>query len=101
MTERHGELTRYLTFKLDKFVLFMAPHLRNVLEEIANSGPEGITFEDLLARVSYKGGFMGPRLLRASLKHLFDRNYIITNHQIAKLREKHGIDAMRLRRFEP
>ena len=99
MAKRHGELTRYLTFKLDKFVFFMVPHLRNVLEEIANSGSEGITFEDLLGRVCYKGGFMGPRLLRASLKHLFDHNYIITNHQIAKLREKYGIDAMQLRRY--
>lgn len=99
MTERHGELTRYLTFKPDKFIKFLAPHLRNVLGEISKE-PEGITFEDLLARVNYKGRFMGPKLLRASLKQLFDRDYIITNHQIAKLSKKSGIDIDKLRRFE-
>jgi len=96
MTEQRRELTRYLTFKLDKYAAYLEPHLRNVLEEIMKE-PEGITFEDLLMRVSYKGGFMGPKLLRASLKHLFDRNYIITNFQIAKLKEKHGIDVDVLR----
>ena len=77
----------------------MAPHLRNVLREIAKE-PEGITFVDLLARVNYKGRFMGPRLLRASLKHLFDRDYIITNHQIAKLSKK-GMEIDKLRRYGP
>lgn len=98
MTERHGEPTRYLTFKVDKYAAFLEPHLRNVLEEIAKE-PEGVTFDDLLMRASYKRGFMGPRLLKASLKHLFDRDYIITDYQVAKLQEKHGIDARRLRRF--
>ncbi len=100
MTERYGEPTRYLTFKLDKYTATLAPHLRNVLEEIAKE-PEGITFEDLLMRVSYKEGFMGPKLLRASLKHLFDRDYIITNYQIAKLSKRHGVDIQKLRRVEP
>ena len=100
MTEQHGEPTRYLSFKLDKYAVYLEPHLKKVLEEIMKES-EGITFEDLLMRVDYKGGFMGPRLLRASLKHLFDRDYIITNHQIAKLKEKYGIDAQKLRRYEP
>ena len=100
MTERHGELTRYLTFKLDKYAAFLTPHIRNVLEEIAKE-PEGITFEDLLMRVSYKGRYMGPQLLRASLKQLFDRDYIITNHQIAKLSKTMGVDANKLRRYTP
>jgi len=96
MTERHGELTRYLTFKVDEYAAFLAPHLRSVLTEIAKE-PEGITFEDLLMRVDYKGRWMGPRLLKALLKHLFDRDYIITNHQIAHLKIEHRIDAAKLR----
>ncbi len=96
MAERGRELTRYLTFKPDRYVAFLAPHLRNVLGWITIE-PEGITFEDLLMKASYKGGFMGPRLLKASLKHLFDKDYIITNHQIAKLAGM-GIDADKLRK---
>ena len=99
MTERQSVKTRYLIFKVGKYAEFLAPHLRNVLEWIARE-PEGITFEDLLMKASYKGRYMGPKLLRASLKHLFDRNYIITNHQIAKLSEKASIDINKLRRYE-
>jgi len=99
MTERQSVKTRYLIFKVDKYAEFLAPHLRNVLEWITRE-PEGITFEDLLMKASYKGRYMGPKLLRASLKHLFDRNYIITNHQIAKLSEKASIDINKLRRYE-
>lgn len=99
MTERQSIKTRYLTFKVDKYTALLAPHLRNVLGWIARE-PEGITFEDLLMRASYKRGYMGPKLLRASLKHLFDRDYIITNYQIAKLSEKTGVDISKLRRYE-
>lgn len=88
-------LTRYLTFKPDNHMVFLAPHLQSVFQEIARE-PEGITFEDLLMRVNYKGKWMGPRLLRASLSHLFDRDYIITNHQMAQLQNR-GIDPEKLR----
>ncbi len=99
---RSKHLTRYLTFKPDKDTAYLVPHVRNVFEGIAKSQcvePEGITFEDLLARVSYKGQYMGPKLLRASLKTLFERDYIITNHQIANLSEKLNVDVNRVRGY--
>ena len=95
MTERQGEPTRYLSFKLDKYAVYLEPRLKKVLEEIMKES-EGITFEELTERA-----YIGPQHLRAVLKDLFDRDYIITNHQMTKLKEKYRIDAQELRRFAP
>ena len=92
------ELTRYLTFKPDSYTRFLRPHILGVYQEIA-AEPEGITFEDLLMKVSYKGQYMGPKLLRASLKTLFDKDYIITNFQISSLSKKLGVDINKVRGY--
>lgn len=95
MTERHGELTRYLTFKLDKYAMYLRSPAPLVIKELQTE-LEGLTFEELMERTG-----IGPQHLRAVLGILFGQDYIITNHQMAKLQEKHGIDAQKLRRFEP
>ena len=93
MAEQYGEPTRYLTFKIDnKFLAYLrGPAVRVLKEILLESG--GLTFKELRERAS-----IGPRHLKAVLKILFDRDYIITNHQITRLKEKHGIDVQKLRR---
>lgn len=94
MTERYGEPTRYLPFKLGEqsFLAYIHGPTLSVLKEILVK-PGGPTFKELMERTR-----IGPRHLKAVLKTLFDRDYIITNYQITMLKEKHGIDTQKLRR---
>ena len=93
MIERRGEPTRYFTFKLDDYVYYLDSITNGILIVIATEyQPEGPTFEDI---VNLTG--LGPRRVKASLKYLFGKDYIITNHQIASIKEKQGIDALKLR----
>lgn len=95
MTERHGEPTRYLIFQLDDYIAYLANKNLATLRVIGTEcQPHGPTFEDTCHLTG-----IGPRHTKAILKGLFDKNYIITNHQIARLKEKQGIDALKLRRF--
>lgn len=86
------EPTRYITFKLNRSIGYLRGPIATVLDELMHE-PEGLTFEELWQRTH-----LGPQHLRAILGELFGRDYIITNHQVAKLREKYGTD---FRRFEP
>lgn len=95
MTEEIRNPTRYFTFKLDDYIGFLNTELKAVLIVIGTKcQPEGPTFEDL---VNLTG--LGPHETKAYLKVLFNKNYIITNHQIATLKEKQGIDALKLRTY--
>lgn len=95
MTEGIKNPTRYFTFKLDDYVYYLNNILNGILIVIATEcQPEGPTFEDLVKLTG-----LGPRRIKASLKYLFDKNYIITNHQITSIKEKQGIDALKLRTY--
>lgn len=95
MTEKQTIPTRYFTFKLDNYVYYLDNITNGILIVIATEcQPNGPTFEDI---VNLTG--LGPRRIKATLKYLFDKNYIITNHQIASIKEKQGIDAFKLRTF--
>jgi len=94
MTQRYGEPTRYLSFKFDKFAAYLGDDVRVVFAIILNE-PKGTTFDELRYQTK-----LGPRHLKAALRHLFDKDYIITNYQIASLSEKLGIDVNKIRGYK-
>lgn len=93
----YGEPTRYLTFKPDKYVGYLNREAASILVVIATeSPPQGPTFGDLVHLTG-----IGPRHTKAILRYLFGKDYIITNHRIAHLSEKLGIDANKIRGYRP